>query len=67
LEALEAAFSHCSNSEIQFFKRLPEVGKRYLLDIFNEISLTAEIRDSWFRTKVVPILKPRNDPEWPWD
>jgi hypothetical protein len=25
--------------------------------------LTAEIPDSWFRTKVVPILKPGKDPE----
>jgi hypothetical protein len=50
LEHLEAALSHCCNSapgldvlKFILLKRLPEGGKRNLLDIFNEILLTAEI------------------------
>jgi hypothetical protein len=56
LEDLEAALSHCRNFasgldglKFIFFKRLPEEGKRHLLDIFNEILLTTEIPDNWFR------------------
>jgi hypothetical protein len=42
---------------------LPEEAKRYLLGIFNEIMSSGSITESWLRTKVVPILKLRNDPE----
>jgi hypothetical protein len=70
LEDLEAALSHCRNFasgldglKFIFFKRLPEEGKRHLLDIFNEILLTTEIPDNWFRTKIVLILKPGKDTE----
>jgi hypothetical protein len=45
------------------FKFLPEEAKRYLLGIFNEIMSTGMIPESWLRTKVVPILKPRKDPD----
>jgi hypothetical protein len=43
------------------FKFLPDEAKRYLLGIFNEIMSTGRIPESWLRTKVVPILKPRKD------
>jgi hypothetical protein len=39
------------------FKFLPEEAKRYLL------GGTGMIPESWLRTKVVPILKPRKGPE----
>jgi hypothetical protein len=45
------------------FKFLPEEAKRYLLGIFNEIMSTGKIPESWLRTKVVPILNLRKDPE----
>jgi hypothetical protein len=60
----------CNNSApgldgIKFimFKFLPEEAKRYLLGIFNEVVSSGMIPGSWLRTKVVPILKPRKDPE----
>jgi hypothetical protein len=43
------------------FKFLPEEAKRYLLGIFNEIISTGRVPESWLRTMVVPILKPRKD------
>jgi hypothetical protein len=45
------------------FKFLPEEAKRYLLGIFNEIMSTGMIPESWLTIKVVPILKPRKNPE----
>jgi hypothetical protein len=45
------------------FKFLPEEAKRYLLGIFNEIMNIGNIPERWLRTKVVPILSPRKDPE----
>jgi hypothetical protein len=46
------------------FKILPaEAGKWYLLGIFNEIMSTGRIPLCWLRTKIVPILKSRKDPE----
>jgi hypothetical protein len=45
------------------FKFLPEEVKRYLLGIFNEMMSTGMIPESWLRTRVVPLLKPRKDPE----
>jgi hypothetical protein len=45
------------------FKFLPEEAKRYLLDIFNEVVGSGMTPESWLRTKVVPILKPRKDPK----
>jgi hypothetical protein len=45
------------------FKFLPEEAKRYLLGMFNEIIGTGMIPERWLRTKVMPILKPRKDPE----
>jgi hypothetical protein len=45
------------------FKFLPEEAKRYLFGIFNEIMSTGMIPGSWLRTMVVPIMKPRKNPE----
>jgi hypothetical protein len=45
------------------FKFLPEKAKRFLLGIFNEIMRTDKIPESCVRTKVVPILNPRKNPE----
>jgi hypothetical protein len=67
MDEFEGALDQCNNSAlgldgIKFimFKFLPERAKRYLLGIINEMVM---IPESWLRTKVVPILKPRQDPE----
>jgi hypothetical protein len=44
-------------------KMKSEEAKRYLLGIFNEVVSLGMIPGSWLRTKVVPILKPRKDPD----
>jgi hypothetical protein len=70
MDEFEGAMDQCNNSApgldgIKFivFKFLPEEAKLYLLGIFNEIMSTGMIPESWLRTKVVPILKPRKDPK----
>jgi hypothetical protein len=42
---------------------LLEEAKLYLIGIFNEIMSTGMISESWLRTKVGPMLKPRKDLE----
>jgi hypothetical protein len=68
VDDFEGAQDRCNNSApgvdgIKFimFKFLPEEAKRYLLGIFNEIISTGRVPESWLRTMVVPILKPRKD------
>jgi hypothetical protein len=66
MNEFEGALEQCKNSGpgldgIKFimFNFLPEEAKWYLLGIFNEIMSTGMIPESWLRTKVVQILKPR--------
>jgi hypothetical protein len=69
MDEFEEALDQCNNSapldgrKFIMFKFLPKEAKRYLLRIFNEIRSTGMIPESWLKTKVVPILKPRKDPE----
>jgi hypothetical protein len=70
MDEFKGALNRCNNSApgldgIKFimFKFLPEEAKRYLLAIFNEVVSSGMILESWLRTKVVPVLKPRKDPE----
>jgi hypothetical protein len=70
MDEFEGALDRCNNSApgldgIKFimFKFLPEEAKRYLFEIFNEIMSTGMIPESWLRTKFVPIVKPRKNPE----
>jgi hypothetical protein len=70
MHEFEGVLDQCNNSapgldgiKFNMFKFLLEEAKRYLLGIFNEIMGMGMIPESWVRTKVVPILKPRKDPE----
>jgi hypothetical protein len=70
MDEFEGALDQCNNfapglDGIKFilFKFLLEDAIRYLLGIFNEIM--GMISESWLKTKVVLILKPRKDPELP--
>jgi hypothetical protein len=70
MDEFEGALDQCNNSapgldgiKVNLFKFLPEEAKGYLLGIFNKIMGTGMIPESWLRTKVVPILKTRKDPE----
>jgi hypothetical protein len=65
LDELEAAFDLCSNScpgldglRFSLFKALPPEARLCLLDIYNDILRTVVVPESWYRTKIVPILKP---------
>jgi hypothetical protein len=44
------------------FKALPPEAKLCLLEIYYDILRTGMVPKSWYRTKVVPILKPGKNP-----
>jgi hypothetical protein len=66
LDELEAALDLCNNScpgsDGLRFKALHPEAKLCLLDIYNDILRTGVVPESWYRTKVVPILKPGKNP-----
>jgi hypothetical protein len=69
LDELEAALNLCNNScpgldgwRFSLFKALPPEARLCLLDIYNDILRTVVVPESWYRTKVMPILKPGKNP-----
>jgi hypothetical protein len=63
-ELLAALKLYCNSSagmggiEFNALKNLPEVGKHFLLEIFNEVFSTGNDPEDWKETKVVSLLKP---------
>jgi hypothetical protein len=69
LDELEAALDLCNNScpgvdglRFFLFKALPPEARLCLLEIYNDILRTGVVAESWYRTKVVLILKPGKNP-----
>jgi hypothetical protein len=69
LDELEAALDLCNSScpgfdglRFSLFQELPPEAKLCLLDIYNDILRTGVVLESWYRTKVVPIMKPGKNP-----
>jgi hypothetical protein len=66
LDKLEVALYQCNNScpglvGLRFSKALPIEAKLCLLDIYNDILGTGVVPQSWYRTRVVPIVKSNKD------